>query len=308
MPQVDKPWRPFMVLVAGDTEWGARSLDSVLETSGYAVLRAETGREALELALSEQPHAVVLDAHTPDMPGVEVCRLLTGDPRFLPTTPIIMTTSDGNAWRERFEAYSAGAWELFARPFDGAMLLLKLQTFMRAKQMSERWREGSLLDGATGLYNMEGLTRRAREIGAHAFRRQEPVACVAFTPWALADDPRDASSTLSVPLVEHIANACRRNARSSDAIGRISDSQFAVIAPATDSRGAVALVERLRSQLQAGPALADRPSAPALSIRAGYCTTPNYAESLLSVADMVMEAASALATPRGDADAHVELR
>jgi PleD family two-component response regulator len=295
MPQVDKPWRPFVVLVAGDTEWGARSLDSVLETSGYAVLRADTGRQALDLAFSAQPHAVVLDANTSDMSGVEVCRLLTGDPRFLATTPIIMTTSEGSGWRERFEAYSAGAWELLSRPFDGAMLLLKLHTFMRAKQMSERWREGTLFDGETGLYNATGRSRRAREIGAHAFRCQEPVACVAFTPARLADAPSVASA-IGAPIAEHVASACRRSARTSDVVGRLSDTHFALIAPSTDAQGAVAMVDRLRGLLEAGPMLADRPG-PAITIHASYCTTPNYAESTLTVEDMLFQAASTLDAP-----------
>lgn len=295
MPQVDKSWRPFVVLVAGETGWGAGSLESVLEARGYCVLRADTGRQVLDLAISAQPHAVVLDVRMPDMSGVEVCRLLTGDPRFLATTPIIMTTSDGGAWRERFEAYSAGAWELVPRPFDGTMLLLKLKTFMRAKQMSERWREGGLLDGETGLYSPAGLSYRAREIGAHAFRRQEPIACVAIAPAVLADVPSP-SPGAGRPIAEHVARACRRSARTSDVIGRLSDTHFGLIAPSTDAHGATAMVERLRGLLEAGPTLADLP-APAITIRAGYCSTPNFAESALSVEEMLCQAASSLQVP-----------
>lgn len=296
MSQIEKPWRPFQVLVVSDSEWGARSLDSVLEARGYAVLHARTGRAAIDLAVAAQPHAVILDSDAPDMSGVDLCRLLTGDPRFLPTTPIILMTAHVHTRSERMEAFEAGAWEVCARPFDGAMMLRKLQTFVRAKQCSERWRANSLLDGETGLYNSEGLTRRAREIGAHAFRCQEAVACVAFTPSAMADDAPRADAIPSYTAA-YIADACRRNARSCDVIGRLSDTQFALIAPATDSRGAMLMVDRLRGFLHAEPVLADRP---ALTIRAGYCTTPNYKESGMSVEDMVLRAASVLDTLPGD--------
>jgi len=178
--------------------------------------------------------------------------------------------------------------------------LLKLQTYMRAKQLSERWRLSSLLDGETGLYNPEGLSRRAREIGAHAFRCQEPVACVAFAPLAAADDPH--AESFSVPIVEYVADACRRHARTSDVIGRLTDTHFGLIAPSTDSQGAMSMVNRFRTFLEAGPTLADRPG-PAITIRAGYCTTPNYAESALTVEDMLLQAASALESPPGDPNA-----
>jgi PleD family two-component response regulator len=305
MTQEEKPWRPFVVLIASDTEWGARSLDSVLQASGYAVVRAHGGPEAMELAISERPHAVILDTKTAGMPGIEVCRRLTGDPRFAATTPIIMTTSDGESRAERMEAYGAGAWELYPRPLDGTLLLLKLQTFMRAKRVSERWHEGSLVDAATGLYNMEGLARRAREIGAHAFRCREPLACVAFAPSTIADrapEPRG----LGRLVTEHVAEACLRNARSSDAVGRLSDSHFAFVAPATDEDGARMMVDRLRTLLEAGAARSDI-EVPLVKIRAGYCATQNFAEATISAEDMLQRAVGALSDADGRDSAGVRL-
>lgn len=305
MSQVEKPWRPFIVLVASDTEWGARSLDSVLQASGYAVVRADSGFEAMELAISEQPHAVILDTNTIGMSGIEVCRRLTGDPRFAATTPIIMTTSDGNSRTERMEAFGAGAWELYPRPLDGTLLLLKLQTFMRAKRVSERWHEGSLVDAATGLYNMEGLARRAREIGAHAFRCREPLACVAFAPSVIADRAPD-SRELGLLVTEHVADACLRNARSSDAVGRLSDTHFAFVAPSTDEDGARMMVDRLRTLLEAGTTRSDI-EVPLVKIRAGYCATPNFAEATMSAVDMLQRAVGALSAGAGPDGARMSL-
>src|SRR5687768_18605166 len=74
MTQQDGPSRPPLVLIGIDQEWGARSLDSLLAANGFAVLRAHTGAQTLELAITARPDAVILDWKLADLDGVEVCR------------------------------------------------------------------------------------------------------------------------------------------------------------------------------------------------------------------------------------------
>src|SRR3954470_13128002 len=163
-----------LVLIANDQEWSARSLESILGPAGYSVVRAYTGQQALERARTAQPDLIILDAQMPDVHGFEVCRLLRSDPRFSATTPIIITTSGPSGRTQRLEAYRAGAWEFLGQPIDGEALLLRLGTFLRSKQEVGVNRDERLVDPDAGLYNMRGLARRAREIGAAAFRRRDP--------------------------------------------------------------------------------------------------------------------------------------
>src|ERR1043165_6647026 len=79
-----------LVLIANDQEWSARSLESILGPSGYSVVRAYTGQQALERARATQPDLIILAAQMPDMHGFDVCRALRNDPRFSATTPIII--------------------------------------------------------------------------------------------------------------------------------------------------------------------------------------------------------------------------
>src|ERR671914_2695061 len=171
-----------LVLIANDQEWSARSLESILGPSGYSVVRAYTGLQALERARTAQPDIIILDAQMPDLHGFEVCRQLRSDPRFSANTPLIITTSGPSGRTQRLEAYRAGAWEFLGQPLDGEALLFKLNTFLQCKREVDALREENLLDPGTGLYNMRGLSRRAREIGAEAFRRRDPIACVVFAP------------------------------------------------------------------------------------------------------------------------------
>lgn len=282
--------RPPLVLLANDQEWAARSLESILGPHGYAVLRAYTGQQAIELARGARPDLVILDARLPDMSGVEVCATLRSDPRFSAATPVVVTTAGPAERSQRIAALQAGAWEFYSQPLDGEVLLLKLDTYARAKREYDRVREEGLLDSTTGLYNMRGLARRARELGADAQRRHAALACVAVAPRleeALpADDPRTEA------LAARLGAALRRTGRASDAIGRFGQSEFAIVAPSTEAAGALRMVERLRESVEALPLAAE--GGEPLQLQAGYYAVPNYAESGVDPVELLLRATTAL--------------
>jgi diguanylate cyclase (GGDEF)-like protein len=281
-----------LVLIANDQEWSARSLESILAPNGYSVVRAYTGQQALERVRTTRPDIIILDAQMPDLHGFEVCRLLRADSRFSPTTPIIITTSGPSGRTQRLEAYRAGAWEFLGQPVDGEALLLKLTTFLVGKREVDTLREESLLDASTGLYNMRGLARRAHEIGADAFRRRDPLACVVFAPEAEGESAEGADEE-SQRIAEQVGQLLKRVGRSSDAIGRLGDSEFAVIAPATGNEGVLRLVRRLGSSIESAP-VPVRGGQRSLRVQAGYCAVPDFAESPVDAVELLLRATTAL--------------
>ncbi len=300
MPDNDTLSRPPLVLLANDQEWSARSLESILGPNGYAVLRAYTGRQVLELVRTAQPDLVILDVRLPDMSGIEVCSLLRNDARVSAAMPIVVTSAGAPEREDRVAAYQAGAWEFSSQPLDGEVLLHKLDAFMRSKREVDRLRAESLLDPVTGLYNMRGIVPRARENSAEAQRMQSPIACVAFTPVApSAEQEEPTPIELADRVVEHTGSVVRRMGRVSDAIGRLGPAEFAIIAPATGGQGAVRMMERLQESLEAEPIVADGSSLH-VRIRAGYCAVPNFAESSVDAVEMLLRATTALRYARDD--------
>jgi diguanylate cyclase (GGDEF)-like protein len=291
-----------LILIANDQEWSARSLESILGPNGYAVVRAYTGQQALERARTSQPDIIILDAQMPDMHGFEVCRSLRSDPRFSSTTPIVITTSGPSGRTQRLEAYRCGAWEFLGQPLDGEALLLKLGTFLESKRQVDILREENLLDSGTGLYNMRGLARRAREIGADATRRREALACVVFAPEADLDDD-DAGDDELARMSDQVGAVLREVGRVSDAIGRLGTTEFAVIAPATGTDGALRLVDRLGGAVEA-TRIPVRGGERSVRIKAGYCAVPDFADAAVDATELLLRATTALRDlkMRGDGD------
>lgn len=283
--------RAPLALLASAQEWSSRSLESILAPSGYAVLHAFTARETLDRARRGQPDVILLDAQLPDRDGMAVCRALRDDPQLSRSTPILVLTSGPPTKQLRLAALRAGAWELLTLPVDAEELLLKLESYIQAKVEADRAREEGLVDAATGLYNVRGLARRARELGSDAFRHHAALACVVFGT-DLSPGKADEEAQLSTEF----ATVVQRSGRVSDAIGVLGRTEFAIIAPATDAGAAVRLAERLLEAFTTAAPQAHRSPA----IRVGYEAVDDVHATAIEPVDLLIRATTALRLARAE--------
>lgn len=280
-----------------DQEWTAQSIESVLRPKGHVVLKAHTGQQALDLVSKVSPDAILVDVHLPDFGGIELVRRLKSSPTVHPSTPVLLLTSSLLGRAQRLEGLSAGVWDILTHPIDASELILRLDTFIDAKQEADRVRDQGLTDPATGFYNVRGILQRTKEISADAIRHSRPVTCLAFgrpsSPMEDSDpkmpDDREAEEG------RRVAIALRDVTRVSDTIGRLSPGEFVVIAPGTDRQGAVRLADRVIEALRAEPS--DVGLRDESALRAGLCaldggesTSP---EDLLLRATMALRQAQA---------------
>ena len=285
--------RPPLVLIVDDQEWTARAFESVLGPAGFAVLRAGSARQALEQARAVAPDVVLARADLPDGSGAALCRGLRREARVGPATPLFVTSAAPLKRDERLEALRAGAWDVLALPVDAEELLLKLGAFVGAKFEADRAREESLVDLATGLYSVHGLLRRVRELGLEAIRHPGPLGCAVLAPDEPAAD--DGAPPRGDAVTGWMVRLVTRAGRRSDVIGRLSQTEFAVLAPHTDPEGVLRLSRRL---------LADagrEPGAPPL--RVGCYAVENFGDAALEPVELLVRATMALRRAQRDASA-----
>jgi CheY-like chemotaxis protein len=98
-----------------------------LEKSGYRVLSAVNGQEALETAKNEIPDLVLLDVRLPLMEGSEVCSFIKKEER-LKHIPVILFTASAQGIDERVSA--CGAQGYIIKPFSAEELLKKIKEFV----------------------------------------------------------------------------------------------------------------------------------------------------------------------------------
>ncbi|MDF3067110.1 MAG: barA 3 [Polyangiaceae bacterium] len=117
------PPNRLRVLVAEDNAVNARVVRHFLEKVGSQVTVVETGRAALEEALSADFHLLFLDVQMPEMTGVEVCRAIRAHEKVSGGhRPIVMLTAQAMKG-DREECLAAGADDYVTKPVTRRTLL-----------------------------------------------------------------------------------------------------------------------------------------------------------------------------------------
>jgi two-component system, OmpR family, KDP operon response regulator KdpE len=118
--------RPSAILIVEDQPELMRALRINLRARQYDVLGARTGREALALAASHPPDAIILDLGLPDIDGTEVIVELR---RWLKAPIIVLSgrTSPG----DKIGALDVGADDYVTKPFAMGELLARLRAALR---------------------------------------------------------------------------------------------------------------------------------------------------------------------------------
>ena len=128
---------PQTILLVDDSETHRYALGRHLEQSGYTVLQAHTGAEALKLARSRQIDAILLDINLPDMSGFDVCERLKTDPQTQPV-PIIFHSATYDTQSARAQAMDLGAASFLSYPISFEHLLSVLQGVFLNKDRRQR--------------------------------------------------------------------------------------------------------------------------------------------------------------------------
>jgi PleD family two-component response regulator len=290
-PEISYP-RPPLALILTDQEWVSLSMVTLFAPRGYAVLRAFSGQQAVQRMREAPVDLLMVDRDLKDMSAVDLCRSMRLQNA---ATPLLMLSTSPWNRDEKLAALRAGAWEVCSLPMDSEELFVRVDTWVRSKLAGDVAREQGLLDPETGLYNAQGLLRRIAELGAGADRHRRPLACL-----VLAADPAPAaapaSQTWTTATAASLASTLRESGRASDTIGRLSPTEFVVVAPDTDSEGVLGLAGRLHKRVQAVLG----PDARGGRVRLGCYAVPDFHDASIAPTELLIRAAEASRTAHAD--------
>ena len=117
-----------VILAADDDDDILQLIVFRLERSGYTVLQASDGEEALALALENRPDLAVLDVQMPKMDGFELTRRLRAEPATSRIPIIVLTARVQDA--DVQEGFDAGADDYLRKPFSPQELRARVQAIL----------------------------------------------------------------------------------------------------------------------------------------------------------------------------------
>ncbi|MGA9033212.1 MAG: two-component system response regulator KdpE [Sulfuricaulis sp.] len=117
-----------VAIVAEDEKQIRRFLRTSLETEGFVVHEAETGKQALVEAATRKPDILILDLGLPDMDGVDVIR----DIRSWTALPIVVLSARTQE-SDKIDALDAGADDYLTKPFGVGELMARVRVVLRRR-------------------------------------------------------------------------------------------------------------------------------------------------------------------------------
>lgn len=124
-----------LVLIADDNEDVRNISKAILESRGFAVVQAENGEEAVEVARRHRPDLIFLDLTMPLMSGWEVAEALKGDPE-TESIPLVAITSSEPATEQIREA---GFCALITKPVSPPEMVEAVRVCLEAHERGDQW-------------------------------------------------------------------------------------------------------------------------------------------------------------------------
>lgn len=127
------------ILNVDDDPIGRYHVTHILRNSGFNVIEAESGEEALRLISETAPDLVLLDVKLPGIDGIEVCRRLKTDDRTrtLPVLHLSATWTDPSAQARGLES---GADGYLVEPVEPIVLVATINALLRARRAEDKLR------------------------------------------------------------------------------------------------------------------------------------------------------------------------
>ena len=146
------------ILVVEDEKTLADNLKTGLTDEKFAVDIIRNGREAYEMAVTEEYDAIILDIMLPEMDGVTICEKLRAKNI---NTPIIMLTAK-DALDDKLTGFKFGADDYLVKPFSFEELLARIRSLIRRSTVKESVLK---IDDLELNPSAHIVTRKGKEIG-----------------------------------------------------------------------------------------------------------------------------------------------
>lgn len=239
------------ILIAEDDTTSRLLFGATLRKLGYAVTAVENGRKAWDAWKQNEYSLLISDWMMPDIDGLELCKMIRAEPSLQYTYIILLTALDGKG--SYLEGMDAGADDFITKPFDEEQLAARLRVAERILALHKQLHMQATHDRLTGVWNRAAVMDCLERELERAARQGHCLGIVL----ADLDHFKRINDTYGHPAGDMVLREAVRRMRLAlrpyDRIGRYGGEEFLIAAPGCTLSEAIALAERIRDSISAGP-------------------------------------------------------
>lgn len=250
-----------------------------LESAGYKeIIIANSAKEAFDiLEKSKSPKSdinvdlILMDLVMPDIDGIEACRRIKDDDQ-LRDIPIVIVTAL-NEIEHLESAFNSGAMDYLTKPVRKAELLIRVRSLLKLKREIDHRKSHefelehlagqlasanrmlqriAILDGLTGIANRRYFDEVIGEEWLRAIRDQTPLSIIMIDIDYFKVFNDTYGHQAGDEALKNVAMALKDTLkRPADMIARYGGEEFVAVLPETEIKGAVAIAEAMRLNVDA---------------------------------------------------------
>ena len=235
------------ILIVDDENTNIMALSQILSPM-YTVYSSNGGQDAIGIAQEFVPDVILLDVLMPGMDGYAVIEALK-ECEETRKIPVILLSAVSGEENEK-KGLSLGAADYISKPFDPVVVLLRIQNQIRTLNRFRMAEKESMVDQLTALPNRRSFDDRLNMEWVRAIRDNTPISLLVididrFKEYNEAYGRPQGDAAL-VALADIVSKSI---SRPGDFVARWGGEEFFVLLPDTDSKGALHIAERIRTEI-----------------------------------------------------------
>lgn len=304
------------VLIVDDDLINLLILEKMLEKLDLNIVKAGSGKEALEIIEKNDFALLLLDAQMPEMDGFETSQRIRSSENNK-DLPIIIVSAVSKAKHFILKGYESGAVDYLLKPIDQFLLVSKVKVFCelhekkrllkeknselanlnsklhreisKRKEAERELRFQAIRDPLTSLFNRRYLEESLEREISKAIRYKLSLGLIMLD----ADHFKAFNDTYGHlagdAVLRHLSKLLVKYSRKEDIACRYGGEEFILVLPGTSNEVAEQRAEKLRSIVEKGkPIYHDNIILPNVAISLGVAMLPdhgNTATTLIAAAD-----------------------
>ncbi|WP_420406343.1 diguanylate cyclase [Nisaea sp.] len=239
----------FNILVVDDAPENVMLLGLILKDQG-TVTTATSGREAIDIALENQPDLILLDIQMPDLDGYDVIRVLKEDER-TKNVPVIFVTGLSDESDEE-KGLELGAIDYITKPYKPAVVLARVRNHLRLREyalrlehLNEQLELLATTDPLTSAHNRRYFMSKLQDEMERVCRYNRPSSLLMLDIDHFKNINDTYGHDVGDAVLIEMVKVLDREVRHLDTVARLGGEEFAILLPETNEPSAKLSAVRL---------------------------------------------------------------
>jgi len=236
------------ILIVDDTRLNIEIMRDIL-VEDYKIFCATSGKEALDIAMSQCIDLILLDIVMPEMDGYEVCKRLKSHQQ-TKKIPLIFISAMTNI-EDETKGLEMGAIDYIFKPVSSPILKARVKNHLELKKYRDILEKQSFIDGLTGIANRRYFDDTFEREWRRALRSGDTLSLV-FIDIDFFKRYNDYYGHLAGDdCLRQVGSILKHSLkRAGDLVARYGGEEFVIVLPSTSLIDAAHIGEKVRSSIE----------------------------------------------------------